>query len=276
MHNAPDPRYVAEISPWLLAIPSGCLEPLLAGLVLFDGSRRSIVEKSIFVTKHNTKAITAMLVGSMSKLDVILSIDFPRYDHQARPVSSPYPAASLPTLPMELFLWLIDNNCVSSCDIWPLRLACKEVEMKCRNRFYDAIDKSTVLLQLDAGFPARILALAKYQEWSDNITSVHLEVPRNKFFYASEQAHWNGRSEMDTTKDNFADMSGTVEYNGELALLAKLPLCEYITLHHDTASPGLYKCDFEVSRRTVKAKTMATMDYVLRENLEHGLVGGLF
>jgi hypothetical protein len=188
-----------------------------------------------------------MLVDSMSKLDVILSIDFPRYDHRAMPVSSPYPAAPLPTLPMELFLWLIDNNWVSSCDIQPLRLTCKEVKMKYRNRFYDAIDKSTVLLQLDAGFPAPILALAKYQEWSDNITSVHLEVPRNKFFCASEQAHWNGRWEMDTTKDSFADMSRTVEYNGELALLAKLSLCEYITFHYDTAGPGLYKCVFEVS-----------------------------
>jgi hypothetical protein len=81
---------------------------------------------------------------------------------------------------------------------------------------------------------------------------------------------------MDTTKDDFADVAGTVKYNGTLALLATLPLWEYITLHHDTASPGLYKCDFEVSRRTVNAKTMATMDSVLRENLELGLVGGLF
>jgi hypothetical protein len=81
---------------------------------------------------------------------------------------------------------------------------------------------------------------------------------------------------MDTTKENFADMPGTVKYNCALPLLATLPLCAHITLHYDTASPGLYKCDFEVSRRTVKAKTMATMDYVLRENLEHGLVGGLF
>ena len=107
---------------------------------------------------------------------------------------------------MELLLWFIDNNGVSSCDIRSLRLTCKEVKLKCRNRFYDTIEKSTVFLQLDAGFPARALALAKYQEWSDNITSVHLEVPRNKFFYASEQVYWNGGCDMNTTKDNFADM----------------------------------------------------------------------
>jgi len=147
-----------------------------------------------------------MLVDGMSKLNVMLSVDFPRYDYPAMPDSSRHPAASLPNLPMELFLWVIDNNGVSSCDIRSLRLTCKEVELKCRNRFYDAIDKSTVFLQLAAGFPARALALARYKEWSDNITSVHLEVPRNKFFYASEQAHWNGRWDMDTTKDNFADM----------------------------------------------------------------------
>jgi hypothetical protein len=34
MYSTPNPRYVAEISPWMLAIHSGCLEPLLAGLDL--------------------------------------------------------------------------------------------------------------------------------------------------------------------------------------------------------------------------------------------------
>ena len=175
-------------------------------IVRLSGPRKSIVEKFICVTKHNTKTITTMLVDRMSKLNVILSVGFPRYDRRAMPGSSPHPAASLPNHPMELFLWVIGNNGVSSCDIRSLRLTCKEVDLKCRNRFYHAIDKSTVFLQLDAGFSARALALAKYQERSDNITSVHLEVPRNKFSYESEQAHCDGRWDMDTTKDNFADM----------------------------------------------------------------------
>ncbi|KAI4657307.1 uncharacterized protein J4E79_007379 [Alternaria viburni] len=134
----------------------------------------SIVEKFICVTKHNTKTIATMLVDRMSKLNVIRSVGFPRYVHRAMPDSSRHPAASLPTLPMELLLWFIDDNGVSSCDILSLRLTCKEVKLKCRNRFYDTIEKSTVFLQLDAGFPARALALAKYQEWSNNITSVYL------------------------------------------------------------------------------------------------------
>ncbi|KAI4662865.1 uncharacterized protein J4E79_004176 [Alternaria viburni] len=68
-------------------------------------------------------------------------------------------------------------------------------------------------------------------------------------------------------------MSDTKEFKSALALLTTLPPCKAVQIQHDTPSSGWLLCDYQSSRREVRDKTMAVLGDVLRENLEHGLVG---
>ncbi|KAI4649419.1 hypothetical protein J4E93_003737 [Alternaria ventricosa] len=71
-------------------------------------------------------------------------------------------------------------------------------------------------------------------------------------------------------------MSGTKEFKSALALLTTLPRCKAVLIQHDTPSSGWLMCDYHCSRWKAREKTMATLDHVLRENLEHSLVGFMF
>ncbi|KAI4910039.1 hypothetical protein J4E90_007469 [Alternaria incomplexa] len=121
---------------------------------------------------------------------------------------------------------------------------------------------------LDADFPARAVSLAKFERWSDHITTLRLKVPRTAFFY---QLHQGAAAAADG--DTFSAMSGTKEFKSALALLTTLPRCKAVQIQHDTPSSGWLLCDYQSSRREVRDKTMAVLGDVLRENLEHGLVG---
>ena len=107
------------------------------------------------------------------------------------------------------------------------------------------------------------MSLAKFERWSDHITTLRLKVPRTTFFY---QLHQGAAAAADG--DTFSAMSGTKEFKSALALLTTLPRCKAVQIQHDTPSSGWLLCDYQSSRREVRDKTMAVLGDLLRENLE--------
>ena len=105
------------------------------------------------------------------------------------------------------------------------------------------------------------MSLAKFEQWSDHITTLRLKVPRTTFFY---QLHQSAAADGDT----FSAMSDTKEFKSALALLTTLPRCKAVLIQHDTPSSGWLLCDYQYIRRKVQDKTMAVLDDVLRGNLE--------
>ncbi|KAI4926962.1 uncharacterized protein J4E92_006123 [Alternaria infectoria] len=157
------------------------------------------------------------------------------------------------------------------CDTRSLRQTCnKELVGRCKDSFYNIVDPTTAFLQLDADFPARAVSLANFERWSDHITTLRLKVPRTAFFY---QLHQGAAAAAGADGDTFSAMSGTKEFKSARALLTTLPRCKAVQIQHDTPSSGWLLCDYQSSRREVRDKTMAVLGDVLRENLEHGLVG---
>jgi hypothetical protein len=120
----------------------------------------------------------------------------------------------------------------------------------------------TSLLQLDAEFPARAASLAKFEQWSYNITTLRLMVPRTAFFYKSQQGDPTAKS-----GNTFSAMAATAEFKSALGLLTTLPRCNTILLQHETLSSWRL-CAFECNRRIVRDRTIAVLDVVMRENLE--------
>ncbi|KAI4689565.1 uncharacterized protein J4E88_002919 [Alternaria novae-zelandiae] len=177
------------------------------------------------------------------------------------------PRASLAGVPVELFGMIVRH--LACCDIRSLRQTCnKELVGRCKDSFYNIVNSTAASLQLDADFPARAVSLAKFERRSDHITTLRLKVPRTAFFY---QLHQGAVAAADG--DTFSAMSGEKEFKSALALLTTLPRCKAVQIQHDTPSSGWLLCDYQSSRRKVRDNTMAVLGDVLRENLEHGLVG---
>lgn len=107
------------------------------------------------------------------------------------------------------------------------------------------------------------MSLAKFERWSDHITTPHLKVPRTAFFC---QLHQGAAAAVDG--DTFSAMSDTKKFKSAPALLTTFPRCKAVLIQHDTPSSGWLLCDYQSSRRKVRDKTMVVLGDVLRENLE--------
>ncbi|KAI4621737.1 hypothetical protein J4E80_004109 [Alternaria sp. BMP 0032] len=256
---------VDEIVPTLFALSASTLDSLLQRLV--GGARKVVIQMFTHINKHSVSSITALLQTRMCRLDMMISRNLPRHDrrqpHQKK--AQPAPLASLAGVPVELFGMIVRH--LACCDIRSLRQTCnKELVGRCKDSFYNIVNSTAASLQLDADFPARAVSLAKFERWSDHITTLRFKVPRTAFFY---QLHQGAAADGDT----FSAMSDTKEFKSALALLTTLPRCKAVQIQHDTPSSGWLLCDYQSSRLEVRDKTMAVQGDVLHENLEHGLVG---
>jgi hypothetical protein len=179
-------------------------------------------------------------------------------------------------MPLELFYMVIDR--ISFRDLKALRETSNEVGKRCKDKFYADANTSMVRLELDDHFRERVLALAQFEFWSDNITSVRLEVPRNAFFDHHKPPHWCGaddQHDMKTTTDNFSAMAATQEFKIALEVLTRLPRCHIIEVEHGIGLHSTALDDFETSRKAVVEKLRATFKSVMEHNLHEGLVGFL-
>jgi hypothetical protein len=179
-------------------------------------------------------------------------------------------------MPLELFYMVIDR--ISFRDLKALRETSNEVGKRRKNKFYADANTSMVRLGLDDHFRERVLALAQFEFWSDNITSVRLEVPRNAFFYHHRPPHWcreDDQHDIETTSDNFSAMAATREFKIALEVLTRLPRCHTIQVEHGIGLHSTGLDDFETSRKAVVEKLRATFNTALEHNLHEDLVGFL-
>ncbi|KAI4706839.1 hypothetical protein J4E89_008535 [Alternaria sp. Ai002NY15] len=260
---------VDEIVSTLFALSASTLDTLLQRLI--DGARKVVIEMSTHINKHSASSITAPLQARMCRLDMMISRNLPRRDRRQPPQKKAQTAsrAGLAGVPVELFSMILRH--LACCYIRSLRQTCnKELVGRCKDSFYNIVNSTAASLQLDADCPARAMSLAKFERWSDHITTLCFKVPRTAFFY---QLHQGAAAAAAADGDTFSAMSDTKEFKSALALLITLPRCKAVLIQHDTPSSGWLLCDYQSIRRKVQDNTMAVQGDVLRENLEHGLVG---
>jgi hypothetical protein len=221
----------------IAAVPSHCLDIVILALARSSGHFIKVTtERFLRVTQHTNESILDMLYDRMCMLDVLLASGLAHDNWQPKSAGGPrrnQPPSHLVAMPLELFYMVIDR--ISFRDLKALRETSNEVGKRCKNKFYADANTSMVRLELDDHFRERVLALAQFEFWSDNITSVHLEVPRNAFFYHHRPPHWcreDDQHDIETTSGNFSAMAATREFKIALEVLTRLPRCHTIEVEH--------------------------------------------
>jgi hypothetical protein len=260
--------------PLIAAVPTHCLDIVILTLTRSTNNFLKVMtERFLRITQHTINSILDMLAKRMCMLDGVLASGLARDNWQPKSAerATTEPPSHLVAMPLELFYMVSDR--FSFQDLKALRETSNELGKRCRDKFYADANTSMVRLELDD-----VLALAQFKIWSDKITSVRLEVPRNAFFYQYKPPHWCGehdQHDMKTTTDNFPAMAAKQEFKIALEVLTRLPRCHTTEVEHGIGLHSTGLDDFETSRKAVVEKLRATFKTVLGHNLHEGLVGFL-